>query len=189
MHNREVKYYDLTKNWSKVRRHLNDKELNDILVLDFNKFTYGTWRQKFIHGQYPTDFETCDWQCERKGRIPAYWKYTKHAACHWLVNFTLKLAMLVMPNQPWRIITSAKHSTVWNGGDLIFDFNFQAFGISPSECFEDAFEGEQLAVGEYLKCYMAEHWKRIRKAPIQETIRTKPELSNPTSIEFLPLGF
>jgi hypothetical protein len=86
-------------------------------------------------------------------------------------------------------ISGDKHSTVWNGGDLIFDFNFQALGISPSECFEDAFEGEQLAVGEYLKCYMAEHWKRIWKAPNQETIRPKPELSNPTSIEFLPLGF
>ena len=28
MHKRKLKYYDLKKNWPKVRRHLQDKELN-----------------------------------------------------------------------------------------------------------------------------------------------------------------
>ena len=42
----------------------------------------------------------------------------KHAACHWLVNFALELAQLVEPDRKWRIITSDKHSTVWDGGDM-----------------------------------------------------------------------
>ena len=45
-----MKYYDLTKNWHCVRPHLGDKKLNDILVRDFNKFTFGRWKQKFTHG-------------------------------------------------------------------------------------------------------------------------------------------
>src|SRR5262249_52604516 len=37
-----------------------------------------------------------------------------------------------------------KHSTVWNGGDTLFDINFQALGIEPDECFK-------LARGKVLK--------------------------------------
>jgi hypothetical protein len=50
--------------------------------------------------------------------------------------------MLVMPERPWRIITSVKHSTVWDGEETLFDFNFQAFGIDANECFEMALEKE-----------------------------------------------
>jgi len=180
MHKQEVKYYDLKKNWPRVKRHLQDKELNDILVRDFNKYTYGTWRKKFTHGQYPGEFGCNDWRQGRKGsgRPPAYWRYTKEMACHWLVNFNLKLAMLVMSNEPWRIITSDKHSTVWNGGDLIFEFNYQAFGVPASECFENAFD-EELPVGVYRKCYMPEYWKRKRE---RESI-TPPNVSTATASE------
>ena len=44
-----------------------------------------------------------------------FWKYCKHAACHWLVNFTLELAQVVKPKHIWRIITLDEHSTVWGG--------------------------------------------------------------------------
>jgi hypothetical protein len=157
-----VKYYDLKKNWRRVKSHLADKELNDILVNDFNKFTSGRWNQTFTYGDLPYEFESCHWDCDHRGRRPAYWQYVKHSACHWLVNFTLRLAMLVKPERPWRIITSRKHSTVWDGGDTLFDFNFQAFGIDPNECFELAFE-EKLKPGKYLRVYFAEHHS-VRRA-------------------------
>jgi hypothetical protein len=156
---RQFKYYDLKKKWPKVKRHLNDKTLNDILVMDFNKYTFGRWGDKFTSGQYPTDFESCDWQLSHRGRRPAYWKYTKHAACHWLVNFTLRLAMLVEPDQEWRIITSQRHSTVWNGDDMLFDFNFQALGIAPNECFQSAtLKRRELKPGKYFRVYFAAHY-------------------------------
>jgi hypothetical protein len=137
---RRMKYYDLKKNWRHVKRHLADKELNAVLVADFNKFTFGSWKQEFTSGQFPSDFETSDWDRGHRGRRPAFWKYTKAGACHWLVNFNLRLACLVMPTRPWRIITSEKHSTVWDTDETIFEFNYQAFGIDPARCFSLAFD-------------------------------------------------
>lgn len=150
-----MSYYDLKKNWRRVKPHLEDKKLNNILVRDFNKFTTGCWRRPFVHGDLPSDFESCDWHIDRRGKRPAFWRYVRHGACHWLVNFSLRLATLVEPQKPWRIITSEGHSTVWDGGDTLFDFNFQAFGIDPNECFETAFEKE-LKPGKYLRVYLAE---------------------------------
>ena len=150
-----LRYYDLKNNWRRVKTHLEDKKLNNILVRDFNKFTTGRWSKPFVHGDLPSDFETCLWDIDHRGKRPAFWRYVKHAACHWLVNFSLRLATLVEPEKPWRIITSEGHSTVWDGGDTLFDFNFQAFGIDPNECFETAFEKE-LKSGKYLRVYLAE---------------------------------
>jgi hypothetical protein len=78
------------------------------------------------------------------------------------VNFSLRLAMLVEPDKPWRIITSEKHSTVWDGGNTLFDFNFQALGIDPNECFETAFE-EELKPGKYVRVYLPESVSESRK--------------------------
>ena len=141
-----MQYYDLKCNWPKIKPHLANKELNAILVIDFNKYTYGRWRTPFKAGMYPDDFETNDWRCERRGRPPQFWRYVEHAACHWIVNFTLKLAMLAEPQKKWRIITTQKHSTVWDGERTLFDFNFQAMGISPAECFLLT-RGHELAPG------------------------------------------
>src|SRR5215831_6565898 len=87
-----MRYYDLSKNWRKVRPHLNNPKVVETLHRDFNRYTYGRWRQKFPSDldQYPFDFESCGWWCEHRGRRPQYWKYCKHAACHWLVNFNLE---------------------------------------------------------------------------------------------------
>src|SRR5262245_27989913 len=123
-------YYNLQKNWRKVKRHINDPEVQRILVRDFNKFTYGTWRKKFEPGMAPHQFENCDWWLGHRGPMPALWNYVKHGACFWLVNFNLKLAQLVEPKRVWRIIASSKHATVWDGKQMLFDFNFLALGIS-----------------------------------------------------------
>ena len=40
------------------------------------------------------------------------------------------------------MITFGRHSTVWDGGDLIFDFNYQAFGVDPNECLDNASDKE-----------------------------------------------
>ena len=150
-----LKYYDPKKNWRKIKRHLDDPELNRILVKDFNKFTYGRWGDPFIPGMKPADYESVDWRCERRGRPPAYWAYVKHGACHWLVNFNYRLAQLVEPNRQWRILTSDLHSTVWDGDSTLFDFNFLALGVSPEECFRLA-RGKMMKSGKYIKVYYAQ---------------------------------
>ena len=155
-----MRYCDPQKQWTKkIIPHLGNKKLNDILVRDFNKFTFGRWKEPFTYGQYPHDFESCDWWCDHRGKIPRYWKYVKHAACHWLVNFTYTLAELAEPQESWRIITSDKHSTVWDGNQTLFDFNFQASGITPQECFDLAFEKE-LPRGKLLRVYFADHYSK-----------------------------
>lgn len=165
----KVRYYDLVKNWRKVRKHLADKELNDIQVRDFHKFTWGRWRRPFRHGMCPNEFEGCDWQIGHRGKYPAYWRYVKHAACHWLVNFALRLAMLVEPDRPWRIITTPKHSTVWDGDRLLLDLNFQAMGVSPRECFLLGY-GRELAPGAILQVSYADHYSRDRR---RNTVRRR----------------
>jgi hypothetical protein len=61
--------------------------------------------------------------------LPRYWQHVKHAACHWLINFNLGLAMSVPPKEPWRIHTSDAHSTLWNGDDVLFDMNASALRV------------------------------------------------------------
>src|SRR4051812_19826762 len=108
-----MRYYDLIRHWTKkIEPHLGDRELSDVLVHDFNKYVYGRWRKRFTHGQYPRQFESCDWDLGHRGREPHYWRCVKHGACHWLVNFNLRLAMLAQPRRPRRIITSPLHSSV-----------------------------------------------------------------------------
>jgi hypothetical protein len=74
----KLQYHDIQKNWWKIRPHLADKELNEILVRDFNKYTWGRWRQKFLPGNYPDDFESCDWRWDqgRRGPCPAFWRFS-----------------------------------------------------------------------------------------------------------------
>ena len=120
----KFKFYDLKANWTKwVEPHLADEEVQHVLVRDFNYYTYGRWGIRFEAGDLPHAHETCDWWCDHKGPIPRFWQYVKHGACHWLVNFNLRLANLVLPDRPWRIVTSDVHSTVWDGDVELFDFN------------------------------------------------------------------
>jgi hypothetical protein len=155
-----MRYYDLKKHWSKkVVPHLGDPELNKVLVRDFNKFTFGRWRKRFEPGMYPEQFDGCEWRLSQRGPQPRYWRYVAHSACHWLVNFALRLARLVEPDRPWRIVSSDRHSTVWDGEDLLFDLQFSALGVPPEKCREAVREGEALPPGKYLKVYRARHWK------------------------------
>jgi len=133
-----------------------------IMVENFNLFTWGRWRRRFKFGEVPSPHGD-DWQdqIDRKGRRPAFWKYTKMGACHWLVNFNLELARLAEPDRKWRILTSPNHSTVWDGELLLFDLNFLAMGVSPKECFEMANKrGTELMPGETHPVGRAEHYKK-----------------------------
>ena len=81
----------------------------------------------------------------------------KHAACHWLVNFNLALAMLVEPKRQWRILSHPRHSTTWDGKNTLFDFNFLALGVPASEAFQMARRGREYLPGEFLKVGLAVH--------------------------------
>lgn len=149
-------YYPIVQNWAKIKPHINHKEVQEILIRDFNKYTVGMWGEPFTKGRLPREFESCDWDHDRKGRRPEYFNYVKHAACHWLVNFNLVLAQKVQPKTEWRIVTSEKHSTVWDGLNFLFDFNFSAMGIPASEAWDLANDkGKTLKVGKLKTVYFA----------------------------------
>src|SRR5262249_38175258 len=81
--------------------------------------------------------------------LPAIW---------WSIS-NLELAQLVLPKKPWRIISSVKRSTVWDGDDTLFDFNFQAMGIPPDECFQDA-NKKMKKPGQHIVCHFAQHYTK-----------------------------
>lgn len=154
-----MNYYPFTKRWAKIKTHLNNPKVQEVLIRDMNRFTFGCWQREFTAGMLPEEVESCDWRWShgRRGRMPEYWKYVKHAACHWLVNFNLELAKLVEPTKDWRIVTSQSHSTVWDGDQTLFDMNFSALGIDPQEAFDTA-NKKHLPVGKRMIVYYAEHY-------------------------------
>jgi hypothetical protein len=151
-----IRYYDLKRNWTKkISPHLDDIELNGILTRDFTKYTFGRWGTKFGEDDLPHEHETFLGFFEHHGPFARYRWYTKHGACHWLVNFTLRLATLVLPSRSWRILTSNHHSTVWDGKKVLFDFNCFLMDFPVDKCFERA-NDQELAPGAYLEVGFAE---------------------------------
>jgi hypothetical protein len=154
-----IRFYPFDRHWTKrIMPHLGDEELNDTLVRDFNMYTRGRWRKRFLPGMFPDEFECCDWRREHRGPAPRYWRYVKHGACHWLVNFALRLAMLTEPNRQWRIVTSDKHSAVWDGQRTLFDLQYYSLGLSAADSWAALSGGHPLRTGEYRKVYEPSHY-------------------------------
>jgi hypothetical protein len=157
-----MRYFDVPRHWTrKIEPHLGDEELNAVLARDFNRYTWGLWRKRFGRGMCPHEFENCDWWHSHRGPMPRFWRYVKHGACHWLVNFNLRLATLASPRRPWTIVTSDRHSTVWDQGGTLFDMNFLALGVPPDKAWELAGgqpESRYLEPGEESECGYCDHY-------------------------------
>lgn len=89
----------------------------------------------------------------KRGPEPYFWNYVCARACHWLADLNLYVAKTAYPNISWRIITSDKHSIVWDGDKIIWDATFLANGTSAESSWISAAEQESseiLEVGKYL---------------------------------------
>jgi hypothetical protein len=157
-------YYDPVRNWRRIKPHIDNPEVREQLNEDFAKYVegrYGRFGTKFDPSKrkWPFDYESVDWWLDRgRGRPPAYQKLVKHGACHWLVNTALLLAQRAAPKRTWQIVTSDRHSTVWDGNHTLFDLNFTALGIEPDEAWELAIiEGYILEPGELLETVIADY--------------------------------
>jgi hypothetical protein len=161
-----MRYYDVVRNWGrKIKPHLSDPEVQAVLVRDFNRFTFGRWGREFKAGMKPRDFESCDWEWDRRGRHPEYWGFVKHSACHWVVNFNLKLAERAEPKTLWRIVSSRKHSTVWDGKETLFDMQFLALEVDPDEAwFLARTKGRALPIGKEYICHFVGRFEDERRA-------------------------
>jgi hypothetical protein len=152
-----VRYFPIREKWRRIRPHLANPDLQRVLARDMAKFS-----PRFRPGMKPFEVDGCDWRFFdgegnlRRGRAPAFWDYSVHSACHWVVNFNLRLAELVEPRRPWRIVTTQKHSTVWDGAETLFDINFLALGVDPDEAWKLASEGgRKLKIGAEKRCHVA----------------------------------
>jgi len=135
-----IRYYPITKMWSKIRPHLHSPFVQEILVRDFNKFTYGRWKKPFSQGMVPAMFEPRPWWSGCELPKEAWWHYTCTIADDWLLNFNLALATRVAPLERWRIIGCGS-STVWNGFETLFDINRSLYEIPAQAIFEFAGSG------------------------------------------------
>jgi hypothetical protein len=160
-----MRHYDFKRHWTKkVMPHLGDKKLNDVLFRDLNQYTWGRWRKQSLRGTLPAQYVNIpwgEWQSRRRGPVPRLMQYVVMGACHWLVNFHLRLAQLVLPDRPWRILKGEHHSTVWDGKDMVFDLTQAALGIPAQETYDLARKDDhvELAPGKYSVPGHPEFWK------------------------------
>ena len=146
----ELEYVDIESYWDLICYYLEEgSDIRKQLHEDFSRYVTQRWGDTvtFESHQLPRDLETC------LGLFtddpPAFWDLVKHGACHWLVNYQLMLAQAIMPQYEWCILTSDKHSTVWNKENLIWDANFLALGQDAQKAFDLA-NDEVLPNGKHL---------------------------------------
>ena len=169
----DFKYFAIGKHWTnKIKPVFESQYAQKILHHDFKRYIKSKERDinnhykdmgldkkaefSFKKGDELWDWDIGWWRYSRIGRPPAYDNYVCHQACHWVVNTLLYSATNAFPKKQWQIITSDKHSTVWDGKVTFFDLNYLAMQITPEVCFENTFMADGLSilpVGQYLRCH------------------------------------
>lgn len=156
----KLSYFPIQKHWRKLGPLFKSKDSRTIWypnLLEYMQQRSGENGFKYEEKSYwklPRDFDSCDWRFGRIGRHPAYWDFVCHSACHWLADMCLHIASTAYPAVPWRIVSSHKHSTVWNGScdnPVLFDVNFLALEVSPKEAWNLAINGKVLKPGQRLR--------------------------------------
>lgn len=158
-----IDFYPVQKRWRKVGAIYRSDQARAIWHPELEAFAYSRaeedgyaykptpWRE----GLTPSHWDSTDWRwCRgRRGPQPAFWDYVVHAGCHWSCSLNLWVAMRAEPNRPWRIVTSSKHSVVWDGAETLWDLQYQALGVSATDAWDAALgqpDTQELPVGELM---------------------------------------
>ena len=88
---------------------------------------------------------------------PPFWDYCVLGKCHWLVAGNLWVAQQAWPDRPWRIVSTAHHTTVWDGYKLIFDLTYLALEVPVKECWE-CWLGKPMGLGTDRRCVRSGDW-------------------------------
>ena len=167
-----MRYYPVVRNWSrKIKPHLFDPKVVEVLVRDFNRFTLGRWEKPFLAGMKPTDFESRDWRCDRRGRQPEFWDYCKHAA-------------LPLDRKPLPPPSRARRSQAFRGGLFHRGLTLPSGTAQPTRSLRLQFpcawsiltkrgkqhgpRGTNTADWQRTRpCHMAEHWQsEMQRSPV-----------------------
>lgn len=138
-------YYPLQKRWRKVGPIYRSKaaaaiwhpEMEAYAAARAEDYGYQHKPTPWSEDLRPEHWDSCDWRWShgRRGPQPAFWEYVCHSACHWTCSLHLWVAQRAEPDRPWRIVTSQKHSTVWDGDSTLWDGNFLALGVPANEAW------------------------------------------------------
>lgn len=154
LNSKRVIYYDIQHAWKKLKPFFESPKATDIWKRNMADF-YNLRKEELVKAGHtrkrsewklrldsPSQMDSSDWRYDgrRRGPHPAYWDYVCYRACHWVADLGLYVATYALPKiGDWMIVTNSKnHSTVWNGSEkcpILFDINFSAIGISPSEAW------------------------------------------------------
>ncbi len=153
-----LSYYPIQKRWGKLGPIFKSKESEAIWrpnMVDYLQQKASEHGFEYIDRPFywPRCCDGCDWRCDHIGKMPAYWDFACHSACHWVVDMCLYVAITAHPEFQWRIVSSHKHSTVWNGCrelPVLFDVNFLALKVSVKEAWNLAIKGRVLKPGKWL---------------------------------------
>lgn len=166
IHFENATYVDITAHWRRLRPVFESDAARNIWEPCLQEFRIS---HSMEHGfdlsksqikfdgpnARPCWYDGSDWRLQRRAR--KWWDYACGYACHWIADLALFVARAKFPKENWRIVTSQKHSTVWNGNcenPLLFDINFSALGVEASEALALAAKGRELKAGIYLKGYL-----------------------------------
>jgi hypothetical protein len=183
MANKEIEYYDIQKNWNKFANYFKTKKVRQEivagLIIDYfweseregssmstQDFIFPRYRKNENYGKLdfgdmlPKHFNKHHyelWLNYDRGILPKYCDYVKGGWCHNSVNMCMEVLnqhnLRTRDKRDWRIVTSPKHSTIWDGHNTLFDLQYLAFGFPVEQAYEEAFIDEEskiLPVGEFL---------------------------------------
>lgn len=115
----------------------------------------------------PCEHDGGDWRFFKddgsvRGRLPEYFDYVCGRACHYLVDANLYVITRAFPKNRWRIVTQARHSTIWNGdteNPVLFDPNYMAFGGCVKKVWEIVSKGRFLKPGRPMRHIGPPFWQ------------------------------
>ncbi len=158
LNSKRVIYVNIQKYWRKLKPLFESPEATKIWQRNFVDY-YEQRKSNCVKSGHskarepwrlvlssPSQFDSCDWRYHDQppGPRPRFWDYACHSACHWVADLGMFVATRGFPQMDWCIITSEKHSTVWNGSikyPMLFDINFSAIGVAPDEAWKLATDG------------------------------------------------
>ncbi len=149
-------YYPIQKRWKKLGPIFRSEEMTELahsvmeIYAQHRARTYGFQHKpkEFSSSITPSDYDGCDWRLNtgRHGRQPDFWKYVCHGACHWTGPINIMAAMKAEPKKSWKLITSDRHTTVWDGEHTLFDPSYLAMRIPVADAWEYAAKQPETSV-------------------------------------------
>ena len=123
----QMKYCDTKREWNSIRPFVDEtEEATSIWYYRFERYARSlNWSPKPLTPTLtPSGYDSCDWRSghyedprsvTRRGRRPRFWQYACFGSCHFNVYLNLYLAECIEPDRVWVVVSSDKHSTVWDG--------------------------------------------------------------------------